>query len=281
MGLDYLLAACSDSPSRCERRCQYVPDIFQQLVPMRDEVERESSAVVRFEASDNQVLISGQERCIQAAQRFLDAKAQDIAMAKSKGKDTVGELGVISQAGTQSREVFRQGRNLESEDSSYDSDCEILDPASTPQSELPGGGELCDPHHDDVSRTVSDTLGAEFAEYVTHDPIEIVISDPNYTNRVEFALKLGYTEKQVQTALQKLGPQPSQNELLAELIRLGASSSTASYRTHSPSRTSERTDDTMAVIDHFDAGSMQSGVDLDDPSNLRHIVIDGSNVAMR
>ncbi|GFT44388.1 probable ribonuclease ZC3H12C [Nephila pilipes] len=269
---DYLLAACSDSPSRCERRCQYVPDIFQQLVPMRDEVERESSAVVRFEATDNQVLISGQERCIQAAQRFLDAKAQDIAMAKSRGKDTVGELGVISQAGTQSREVFRQGRNLESEDSSYDSDCEVLDPAGTPQSELPG--EPSDPHHDDVSRTVSDTLGAEFAEYVTRDPIEIVISDPNYTNRVEFALKLGYTEKQVQTALQKLGPQPSQNELLAELIRLGASASTASYRGHSPSRTLERTDDTMAIIDHFD------GVDLDDPSNLRHIVIDGSNVAM-
>lgn len=40
--------------------------------------------------------------------------------------------------------------------------------------------------------------------------------------RVEFALKLGYTEKHVQAALQKLGPSPTQNELLAELIKLGA-----------------------------------------------------------
>ncbi|XP_055954097.1 probable ribonuclease ZC3H12B isoform X1 [Argiope bruennichi] len=273
---DYLLAACSDSTSRCERRCQYVPDIFQQLVPMRDEVERESSAVVRFEVPENQVLFSGQERCILAAQRFLDQKAQDIVLAKSRGKpsESMGEMGVISQVGTQSREVFRQGRNLESEDSSYDSDCEVADSAGTPQSEQPGGGsESYDPHHDDVSRTVSDTLGAEFAEYVTRDPVEAVMSDPNYTGRVEFALKLGYTEKQVQTALQKLGPQPSQNELLAELIRLGAS---ATFRNQSPSGTSERTDDT---IDHFDGG-VSGRADGEDPSNLRHIVIDGSNVAM-
>ncbi|CAL1270919.1 unnamed protein product [Larinioides sclopetarius] len=280
---DYLLATCSDSTSRCERRCQYAPDVFQQLVPMRDEVERESSAVVRFEVPESQVLISGQERCIVAALRFLDQKAQDITLAKTRGKppDSMGELGIISQVGTQSREVFRQGRNLESEDSSYDSDCEVADPAGTPQSEQPGGGsDSYDPHHDDVSRTVSDTLGAEFAEYVTRDPVEAVMADPNYTGRVEFALKLGYTEKQVQTALQKLGPQPSQNELLAELIRLGASSSATTLRNQSPPRTSERPEDTMAVIDHFDVGGVSSGIDLDDPSNLRHIVIDGSNVAM-
>lgn len=87
------------------------------------------------------------------------------------------------------------------EDSSYDSDCESA------------------PHgHDDVSRTVSDTLGAEFAEYVSAPP-------PGYTQRVEFGLKLGYTERQVQAALAKLGPNPGQNELLAELIKLGASRS--------------------------------------------------------
>ena len=84
------------------------------------------------------------------------------------------------------------------EDSSYDSDCE-----SAPRT------------HDDVSRTVSDTLGAEFAEYVSSPP-------PGYTQKVEFGLKLGYTERQVQIALAKLGPNPSQNELLAELIKLGA-----------------------------------------------------------
>jgi len=40
--------------------------------------------------------------------------------------------------------------SMESEDSSYDSDCEVSDGT-----------------HYDVSRTVSDTLGQEFEEYVT------------------------------------------------------------------------------------------------------------------
>ena len=46
--------------------------------------------------------------------------------------------------------------------------------------------------------------------------------DPSYSSRVEFALKLGYTELHVQKALSKLGPNPAQNELLAELIRLAS-----------------------------------------------------------
>lgn len=79
------------------------------------------------------------------------------------------------------------------EDSSYDSDLEA---------------DTLPPHHHDVSRTASDTLAAEYAEYVSSPP-------HGYTTRVEFGLKLGYTEKHVQAALHKLGPNPGQNELLA------------------------------------------------------------------
>ena len=83
------------------------------------------------------------------------------------------------------------------EDSSYDSDYE----GETTDS---GGGR-----HRDVSRTTSDTLAAEFAEYVSTE------AAGGYTTRLEFGLKLGYTEQHVQAALHKLGPNPSQNELLA------------------------------------------------------------------
>lgn len=101
------------------------------------------------------------------------------------------------------------------DDSSYDSDYE--------------GSE--EPKHDDVSRTVSDTLCAEFSEYVSISSSSpsssyccvipstatssVSVDDTGYISRVEFALKLGYTEKLVQAALQKLGPNPEQNELLA------------------------------------------------------------------
>ncbi len=89
--------------------------------------------------------------------------------------------------------------SIAGEDSSYDSDFD--------------GSEEQTHGHDDVSRTVSDTLGLEFAEYVSTGPSPQ--PDSTYQSKVEFALKLGYTEKLVQAALQKLGPNPEQNELLA------------------------------------------------------------------
>ncbi len=92
-------------------------------------------------------------------------------------------------------------------------------------------------------------------------------TDPSYSSRVEFALKLGYTEQQVQKALVKLG-QPTQNELLAELIRLaslagpgsteGIESQSDSVRSHRP-----------------------LSITSSDEAVLRHVVIDGSNVAIR
>lgn len=85
---------------------------------------------------------------------------------------------------------------------------------------------------------------------------------------MEFALKLGYTEKLVQAALQKLGPSPAQNELLAELIKLGAQRGNSTCD-NSPTE-----------------GLLSVNIDYQNESNisghfLRHIVIDGSNVAMR
>lgn len=77
------------------------------------------------------------------------------------------------------------------EDSSYDSE---------------GEGQA---EHPEVCRTSSDTLAAEYADYV----------DTGYTQRLEFALKLGYTEAHVQAALHKLGPNPANNELLAVSIK--------------------------------------------------------------
>ncbi|XP_023717154.1 endoribonuclease ZC3H12A isoform X2 [Cryptotermes secundus] len=140
------------------------------------------------------------------------------------------------------------------EDSSYDSDYEAEDLAS----------------HHDVSRTVSDTLGAEFAEYVS-GPQSAPAQPPQqgsagYAARVEFGLKLGYTESLVQAALQKLGPSPEQNELLEELIKLGAQ---APRQQDLAPEGAEESDST------FDAPADDS-LSL----RLRPIVIDGSNVAM-
>ncbi|XP_075980814.1 endoribonuclease ZC3H12A-like isoform X3 [Anticarsia gemmatalis] len=122
------------------------------------------------------------------------------------------------------------------EDSSYDSECED------------------EGAHRAASRTPSDTLAAEFAEYVTLTPTP---AQPNPA-KIEFAVKLGYSERLARTALQRLGPDPPCNELLAELIKLAAKQ---------PPR----------------ALSPPPPTEPDPPPDrapLRHIVIDGSNVAM-
>ncbi|KAJ2945724.1 hypothetical protein O0L34_g565 [Tuta absoluta] len=120
------------------------------------------------------------------------------------------------------------------EDSSYDSECDD------------DGG------HRAASRTPSDTLAAEFAEYVT-----LASSQPNQA-KIEFAVKLGYSERLARTALQRLGPDPPCNELLAELIKLAAKQPPRALTPPPP----------------------QEPDPPPDRAPLRHIVIDGSNVAM-
>ncbi|CAH1407931.1 unnamed protein product [Nezara viridula] len=114
-----------------------------------------------------------------------------------------------------------------------------------------------DARHAEVSRTTSDTLGAEFAEYVT--------ADTNYTTRLEFALKLGYTERQVQAALAKLGPTPDQNQLLEELIKIGAQGQGLG---------------SDGSCDWEEEEPVAYEPTLHDETKLRPVVIDGSNVAM-
>uniref|UniRef100_A0A182PRR3 C3H1-type domain-containing protein n=1 Tax=Anopheles epiroticus TaxID=199890 RepID=A0A182PRR3_9DIPT len=173
--------------------------------------------------------------------------------------------------------------NQKAEDSSYDSDCD--------------GDDLS---HEQVSRTTSDTLGQEFAEYisvgsghhphhgkdVSHTAVPVGSAgpehSPGYQQRVEFALKLGYTEKLVQAALQRLGPNPAQNELLAELIKLGSQPGAKGGNEF----TIDHGGDTGSLGLTADLTASVTGVAGVGPSSLvneeslRPIVIDGSNVAM-
>ncbi|XP_061931294.1 probable ribonuclease ZC3H12C isoform X3 [Apis cerana] len=192
------------------------------------------------------------------SRRSLDAKGYD-RLRFVEGDMTVAGKKYVDCTVLETESI------ADAEDSSYDSDYEAEDPIGSTDihsQEL----QVSTSNHSDVSRTASDTLAAEFAEYVTiqGSPPQSVQS-PGYTARVEFALKLGYTERLVQTALEKLGPDPEQNELLAELIKLGASCSQKSVDT------SEESD---SVVDSDLATTENSGC------SLRSVVIDGSNVAM-
>lgn len=107
---------------------------------------------------------------------------------------------------------------------------------------------------------------------------EEIKKDPDYPNKVEFALKLGYSEFDLLQALLKLGATAGQNELLSELIKQGSSltkdSDTDGSKEASPIFLSEDTEELQLFTYH----RRQAGTD--ETTNLRPIVMDGSNVAM-
>uniref|UniRef100_T1JAT3 C3H1-type domain-containing protein n=1 Tax=Strigamia maritima TaxID=126957 RepID=T1JAT3_STRMM len=231
-------------------------------------------------------------------QHFSDSRKSTSAflasfsMAESSSIAPPPVCEVSEETGTGRTTLTRFRCKMESEDSSYDSDLDNSDPVS-PRS----AAEAPSAFHDDVSRTVSDTLAAEYAEYVNSAPndeeneykkrmseVESILLEPHYTSRVEFALKLGYTEHQVQIALQKLGPHPGQNELLAELIKLGASARTGQNVSSSDMSgcrlNVEGITDLSKQSELNFVESHQRVDNVDECGTLRPIVIDGSNVAM-
>ena len=126
----------------------------------------------------------------------------------------------------------------------------------------------------------SATKSQESQETIVPATTDPLFDQSEYTSRVEFGLKLGYTESQVQTALIKIGPRSDQNELLAELIKLGATNASCSGSSHSDNADSECKSSLPMARDTQSVPSSSASLKQTN-SCLRPIVIDGSNVAMR
>ncbi|CAB1327936.1 unnamed protein product [Coregonus sp. 'balchen'] len=112
-----------------------------------------------------------------------------------------------------------------------------------------------------------------------------------YQSKLEFALKLGYTEELVRLVLAKLGQDTLINDILGELVKLGSKAetnqqltgSTASQPASSSSCSSSSSSSTCGYLEAQQGRSdspYQTDLLLGDKDNLRPIVLDGSNVAM-
>ena len=224
-------------------------------------------------------------------------------------------MGTTLTMATSSASDASNRRKLESEDSSYGSDYDhehpqdstmmnvrLQRPIATTAQVWRNGGNGND-SHEDVSRTVSETLGVEFSEYVDHDyydSIDAVTHDKSYESNLVFALKLGYTETQLQKALLKLGKKAREDQILEELIRIQKSSKAAGTMPpeddlHPSSSEQQPADYSKRLHHHYQYATSGSGVmaGISDNSHsaaeiesqsgealLLPIIIDGSNVAM-
>ncbi|XP_061169297.1 uncharacterized protein LOC133178593 [Saccostrea echinata] len=105
---------------------------------------------------------------------------------------------------------------------------------------------------------------------------EDTTDEEEYNTKIEFALKLGYSELQLASVLKKLGNKAGQNEILSELIKLSTS-------TDKEPRSCEEENPNLCALEgsseNLLAFTSENCFDLSD-SNFRPIVIDGSNVAM-
>lgn len=107
-----------------------------------------------------------------------------------------------------------------------------------------------------------------------------------YQAKLDFALKLGYSEETVRLVLSKLGPDTLINDILGELVKLGTKSDSEHpartlASTSSSSSSSSSSCGCSEFLDSQRSNSPCSSDSLCDQDNLRPIVVDGSNVAMR
>lgn len=106
-----------------------------------------------------------------------------------------------------------------------------------------------------------------------------------YRTKLEFALKLGYCEETVRQVLSKLGPDTLINDILGELVKLGTKSdSEQPGRTLASTSSSSSSSSSCGCSDPLDSQRSDSPCppeSFSEQDNLRPIVVDGSNVAMR
>lgn len=107
-----------------------------------------------------------------------------------------------------------------------------------------------------------------------HPPAGLSQDTPDLQMKVDFFRKLGYSPGEVKAALRKLGLGTDTNAVLGELVRSGAKAV--------PSSSSDSDDGLPQCGGSSSRGPGSTLEDNNEPeSDLKPIVIDGSNVAMR
>ncbi|XP_002740809.1 NEDD4-binding protein 1-like [Saccoglossus kowalevskii] len=282
---EYILSLCDPQYKRTEK---YPPELDAILRKRVDYIEHESRAAISF-SGDFTATVRGTDINVMTACSLMEKEINDAQngienteLSNPRGEDYCDS----SQSFSHTPYIIDVAQRLSSEDcrspgsTSKDSDYNT-DPEDEPDGgfsdnsrlqKLPDGEAKIA-----VSRTCSDQTWYQFQldANVTTDPdgspVSSLKKSDHYSANVDFATKLGYTEQQVLTVLDQLGPEADKNDLLGALVKMAKIDNDDKFIPHggSPTVGFETLDDAV-IIDP----------QLDESSNLRAIVIDGSNVAM-
>ncbi|XP_077598601.1 putative ribonuclease ZC3H12C [Stigmatopora nigra] len=110
-------------------------------------------------------------------------------------------------------------------------------------------------------------------------PKSELVVDGQYRAKLDFALKLGYSEETVRLVLSKLGPRTLINDILGELVKRGSSESEQPAGSSFSTSTSSSCSSDLPTTLGSDSPCPQEPPP-GDQDNLRPVVVDGSNVAM-
>ncbi|XP_044073747.1 probable ribonuclease ZC3H12C [Siniperca chuatsi] len=143
-----------------------------------------------------------------------------------------------------------------------------------------------------VCQTVRLVLAPNLSPGDPPQPETLSPTDPvtDYRTKVEFALKLGYSEELVLLVLKKLGPDALINDVLGELVKLGTKTEMEQQGGSTISQSPPSSLSSSLACSSSSSSSSNSSLDscrllcpsqlLEDKENLRPVVVDGSNVAM-
>nr|XP_046261007.1 probable ribonuclease ZC3H12C [Scatophagus argus]XP_046261008.1 probable ribonuclease ZC3H12C [Scatophagus argus] len=183
--------------------------------------------------------------------------------------------------------------NFSEESAVSDSDDERLPNGSSSEFQNPEQDQPAHQNHQESSSRCQRVRLDLAANKFPGDPPQSETSSPvtDYRTKVEFALKLGYSEELVLLVLRKLGTDALINDILGELVKLGTKTEMEQQGGSTASQLSSSSlSSSLACSSSSSSSPSNSSLDschllcssqlLEDKENLRPIVVDGSNVAM-
>ncbi|KAK3098807.1 hypothetical protein FSP39_023298 [Pinctada imbricata] len=311
-----LLKEDDDKGEQCHVKYDF--KFVKMVQEKRDEIEKQTQAVIKVDTENNEICIFGPSKCVldakdmierivslenyseevktrggfsdgkqnneEICRDFVDGTECQILESNSDGGDNIGTDNDTSLQIDGAPIDTGTSQNISSNFilSTLNSKGGKMQPCVNPllnrensvicDSDLAESSSLvCDKEVQKLNKCLSSqsSCSSTSTEESEHEQPVKQVHD---RTKVEFALKLGYSEVQLTAVLKKLGPDAGKNEILSELISLVSedNSDTDSDDNSDSLKFGQELSDLEKVIKEKEGGD----------SKLRPIVIDGSNVAM-